>query len=115
MAGNGITTEGEGEAVKMFKNGTEVPVSSLPMIINTVAMVVYALIMNWLVEKMGETTWAGGAKVGAIIGFVVLFNTYVGNRFAANPTSLSLVDGGYALVLFAAIGAIVGGWRKKEA
>lgn len=115
MAGNGITTEGEGEAVKMFKNGTEVPVSSLPMIINTVAMVVYALIMNWLVEKMGETTWAGGAKVGAIIGFIVLFNTYVGNRFAANPTSLSLVDGGYALVLFAAIGAIVGGWRKKEA
>lgn len=113
MAGNGITTDES--MTKMFKHGEEVPVSNLPMIINTVAMVIYALIMNWLIDKAGATTLAGGATVGAAVGFMMLLNEYVGNRFAANPTSLSMVDGGYALVLFVVIGAIVGGWRKKEA
>ena len=40
MAGNGFTMEGD----KMFKNGAEIPISSTPMIVNTVAMLVYALI-----------------------------------------------------------------------
>ena len=113
MAGNGITSNED--MSKMFKYGEEVPLSHLPMIINTVVMVLYALIVNWLVTRTGETSWAGGAKIGAIVGAVVLLNVYVSNRFAANPTSLSMIDVGYALVLLAAIGAIVGGWRSKEA
>ncbi|MEL6655918.1 MAG: DUF1761 domain-containing protein [Bacteroidota bacterium] len=113
MAGNGITANED--MTKMFKYGEEVPISNLPMIINTVALLIYALIVNWLVTRMGETSWAGGAKVGAIVGAIVLLNVYVSNRFAANPTSLSMVDGIYALVLLTVIGAIVGGWRKKEA
>jgi hypothetical protein len=47
MAGNGITTTGEGDAMKMFKNGAEMPISNTPMIINSVTMVIHALLINW--------------------------------------------------------------------
>jgi Protein of unknown function (DUF1761) len=113
MAGNGITVSGEGAAMKMFKNGAEVPVTNLPMIINTVAMLIYPLLTHWILQKANVRTWASGAGIGLVIGLTHLLNVYVGNRFAMNPTSLSMVDGSYSLVLFTLIGAIMGGWQKK--
>jgi len=109
MAGNGFTMEGD----KMFKNGAEIPMSTTPMIVNTVAMVVYALIMNWLLNKMNISTWQSGALAGGGIGLLMAFGILTGNMFAQNPMSLSLVDGSYSFLLFVLIGAIVGGWRKK--
>lgn len=109
MAGNGFTMEGE----KMFKNGVEVPMSATPMIVNTVVMVVYALTMNWLFGKMNISTWQTGATVGAVIGGIMALGVMVGNMFAMNPFSLTIVDGSYSLVVFTVIGAIVGGWQKK--
>jgi Protein of unknown function (DUF1761) len=113
MAGNGITATGEGANMKMFKNGVAMPMDNLPMIINTVTMLIYPLLMAWLLQKTNIRTWGSGASLGFVIGLTHLFNVYVGNRFAANPTSLSMVDGFYALVLFTVIGAIMGGWQKK--
>ena len=109
MEGNGITLEGE----KLFKNGVEMPMSNTPMIFNTVAMVFYALVMNWLLGRMGVNTWMDGAKTGGAIGLMMAAGVYTGNLFANNPASLSMVDGLYSLVLFVIIGAIVGGWRKE--
>ena len=109
MAGNGFTMEGE----KMFKDGVEIPMSSTPMIFNTIAMVVYALIMNWLLGRIGANTWMEGAKAGAAIGVLMAVGVYIGNVFAQNPMSLTMVDGSYSLVLFTIIGAILGGWQKK--
>lgn len=109
MAANGFTMEGE----KMFKNGTEVPMSATPMIFNTIAMLVYALLMNWLLGRTGSNTWMDGAQVGGIIGVIMLIGIYIGNTFAMNPMSLTMVDGSYSLVLFAVFGAILGGWQKK--
>jgi len=109
MDGNGFTMEGE----KMFKNGVEVPMSFTPMIVNTVIMVVYALLMNWLLGKMNVSTWQTGATVGAGIGLLMALGILTGNMFAMNPMSLTLVDGSYSFVLFTFIGAIVGGWQKK--
>ena len=84
-----------------------------PMIVNTVAMVVYALVMNWLFGKMNVSTWQTGATIGAGIGLIMLLNELTGNMFANNPMSLTQIDGSYSLVLFVVIGAIVGGWQKK--
>jgi len=109
-AGNYITMD-EAQEV-MFKNGEQVAMSSVPMIANTIAMIVYALLINWLINKTDSTTWGKGAALGGIIGVIVVINTFVTNLFAANPTSLSLVDGSYELVLFTVFGAIIGGWRK---
>jgi hypothetical protein len=99
---------------EVFKHGKTVTIdSTTPMVINTVSMFIYALIMNWLVTQTNRTSFAGGASLGALIGTVAMLTTYVSNRFAMNPTMLSIIDGSYYIVLFAVIGANMGGWRKK--
>ncbi len=84
MASNGFTMDEA--AHKVYKNGVELPMSMTPMYFNIAAMIVFALLMNWLTGRAGATTWAEGAKVGAAVG---------------------------PLVQLTLMGAIVGGWRKK--
>jgi hypothetical protein len=108
-AGNNITMEGE----KFFKNGVEMSPSATPMIINLLAMVVYALLVNWLLGLANARTWMDGAKIGGAIGLILAINEHLGNMFAMNPSSLSMVDGSYSLVMFTLFGAILGGWQKK--
>ncbi len=110
MAGNGITMDAAG---KMMKNGAEMPHSNLPMIVNTVSLLVYAYIMNWLVNKTSSFDLKSGATLGAMIGLIHLFGIYTGNRFAGNPISLSMVDGFYTFLLFTVMGTIIGAWRAK--
>jgi hypothetical protein len=108
MAGNGITMEGE----KMLKHGIEVPVTSAPMIFNTIGMIIYALFMSWLIGKTGDNTWAKGGTLGFILGLILCIGVFLNNMFASSPSSLSMVDGSYALILWTAIGAIIGGMKK---
>lgn len=108
MAGNGITMAGE----KMMKNGAELSMA-LPMIVNAVSMLVYAYLMNWLVNKTSSFDLKSGATLGAVIGVIHLFGIYTGNRYAGNPVSLSMVNGFYTFLLFTVMGAIIGAWRPK--
>ena len=108
-AGNGITIEG----TQYFKNGVEMPMSATPMLFNTFAMVIYALLINWLLGLTKASTWMDGAKVGGVIGIIMMIGVFVGNMFAGNPASLSMVDGSYSLVIYTLMGAILGGWTKK--
>lgn len=109
MEGNGITMDGD----TVLKDGIEQVSSSTPMIINTLAMAIYAIFMDWLINKTQDTSWAKGATLGLILGLVMVVSIYVGNLFAMSPISLTMVDGSYSMVLFTVIGAIIGGWRKK--
>ncbi len=109
MAGNGITAEGE----KMFKNGVEAQMPDFAMLWNTGALVVYALLINWLLGLTKAANWMDGAKIGGAIGLMMVVGVYIGNMFAMNPASLSMVDGSYSFVTFALMGAILGGWQKK--
>ncbi len=108
-AGNGITTEGG----VYLKDGVEMPMSATPMLFNTFGMFVYALLVNWLLGLTSAKTWMDGAKVGGAIGLIVAMNITIGNMFANDPASLSMVDGSYSLACFIAMGAILGGWQKK--
>lgn len=112
-AGNNITFEGTDSTMKFFKNGVEMSSSPAPMIFNMAFMVVYALLMNWLLAKTGATNWLDGAKIGALIGLVLLLNIITGNMFAMNPFNLSIVDGSYSFLMFVLFGAIIGGWQKR--
>lgn len=109
MAGVGITMDGD----IMYKDGVEVASSMTPMILNTIVMVIYALLIDWLIGKTGDTTATKGATLGFVIGFIMLLGVFTNNQFSMSPTSLTMIDGSYALALFTAIGAIMGGWRKK--
>lgn len=111
MNGNGLTEDGG----KLFKNGIEMPMSSLPMIVNLISLLVYAYLMNWLVNKTQSFNLQAGATLGGVIGLIHLFGIYTGNRFAGNATSLSMVDGFYTFILFVVMGAIIGAWRPKAA
>lgn len=109
MAGNGITMDGEA----MLKNGTEVPISSTPMIINTIAMLIYALFMHWLLERSNSQSLIGGLKTGFILGLILYIGITVNNLFSSTHYDLTLIDGSYAIVLWTVIGSIIGGWQKK--
>ena len=109
MAGNGITMEGE----TMLKHGKEVAMSATPMIVNTVGMVLLALIMNWLMNKTNHTTLQKGAMLGLVLGLVATINIVLTNLFAQNSMSLTIVDSSYIIVLLTVMGIIIGAWRKK--
>lgn len=111
MAGNGITASEDG--LQMFKNGEAMDMSMSPMIYNTLFVIIYALIINWLIDKTNARTLQNGLMVGLAVGMTHLLNIVVSNMFAANPSSLSLVDGSYAIVMFTLMGAILGAWTKK--
>lgn len=109
LTGPGLTEAG----AEVFKHGEAVTLApTLPMVINAIALAIYGVIMGWLAGKTGMTSWVEGAKLGAIVSCIPLLTQYVANRFAMDPTYLSVIDGSYYVVLLTAIGAIVGGWRK---
>jgi len=110
MKANGITMEGENT---MFKDGVEMTMSNTPMIFNTIGVIVYALLLNWLINKTNQTTGAKGALLGAIIGVFAGIDTFLSNEFAFNSREGSLIDGLYLVVVLAVMGFILGAWRKK--
>lgn len=100
---------------KAFKDGVEMaPNMGMQMGGNALGMVVYALLMNWLLRRQGVSTWQGGATTGAVIGFIGCVSVFVGNLYSMAPTSLSVCDGLYTLVLFTIIGAIMGGMKRPD-
>ena len=109
MTGNGISMDGD----TMLKNGNAVEQSATPMIVNTLAMILYAIVLNWLINATNSTTLTKGLKLGLIIGIFPLMDNILTNLFAANSFELSLIDGSYMLILIGGMGAILGGWRKK--
>ena len=111
MAGNGITVNEDKTA--MFKDGVALDMSNAPMIVNIFFMVVYAFIMNWLINKTNSYGWQSGMMVGLAVGVTHTMNVIVGNLFASNPSSLSMVDGSYSLVLFTVMGTIIGAMQKR--
>lgn len=111
MTGNGITVSEDETA--MFKDGVALDMSMTPMIVNIFFMLVYALIMNWLINKTNSYGWQSGMMVGLAVGVTHTLNVIVGNLFASNPSSLSMVDGSYSLVLFTVMGTVIGAMQKR--
>jgi Protein of unknown function (DUF1761) len=111
MAGNGITMDET--QTKTFKNGIEMDASPMPFVFNILAMVLYAVVMNWLLRRANATTLKDGATIGGAIGLMSLVGVYINNMFAGTSSSLSMVDGSYIFVLFTVMGTILGGWQKK--
>ncbi len=112
MAANNYTWKDD-KKEEMLKNGMATDMSFTPMIMNFLSMFVYAILINWIINKTNEQTFKGGLSIGLVIGIIVCSGVFIGNMFAANSVNLSYCDGFYSLILFALIGAIMGAWRKK--
>jgi hypothetical protein len=103
MAGTGLTPE--------MAAG---PQSPTPFVIAGVTLLIAALVLAWLISRLGPKGAAGGARIGAIvgIGFIAAYQG-LNYGFQLKPLSLWLIDAGYAVIGMVIMGAIIGGWRKK--
>jgi hypothetical protein len=81
-----------------------------------VCAAVMATAISCITQLTGPQTAARGVKAGALLwlGFVatVWATEYV---FEVRPLSLFAVNAGFWLVGMVVMGAVVGGWKKKEA
>ena len=111
-AGNGLEIDKVAET--MSKNGTEIPMSSAPMIINTIAILFFSWFMHWLQNKTGGRSINNGLSLGILIGVVMFLGIMTGNLFAANPISLTMVDGTYTFITWILLGLIIGAWPQKK-
>ncbi len=106
---NGLTMDGD----VFKKNGVKVESSAMPMILNAVSMIIYALILAWIIGKTNMWGFAKGAMIGVAVGAVACIDRFVTNLFAFNPVEASLYDGVYIVILLALLGGIIGLFKKK--
>jgi hypothetical protein len=88
--------------------------SYVPMVMGFVAILVMCYTLSSLLNRLGDMTAAGGAKVGAFValGFVAA-NIALNYAFEVRSVTLWTINSGYVLVGLTLAGAIIGGWRRK--
>lgn len=97
MKANNLTEE-------QLKNGNMGKVFGWAFFLTFVAAIFLCALMHSSVAG-----WLAGAKYGALIGFGFAATSIgVAQAFERKPMSLWLIDGGYVVVNFAIMGAIIG-------
>ena len=88
--------------------------SPMPYVIGFLAVLVMCYTLNSLLNRLGDTTAASGAKVGVFValGFVAA-NIALNYVFELRGVTLWTINAGYVVVGLGIAGAIIGGWRKK--
>jgi ABC-type uncharacterized transport system permease subunit len=89
---------------KIQAAGNATPGYTLSMAVAAVSAVILTLIL----KRMRICNWQEGLYTGAGIGLIALLGTIVGNWYAMRPFVVSLVDGGFAFLQYAAFCAIIG-------
>jgi hypothetical protein len=58
-------------------------------------------------------TWLDGLRLGGLVGVCFVATSFgVNYQFANRPMDALLIDGGYHIVQFAVIGAVLGAWHN---
>ena len=89
---------------KIQATGNATPGYILSMAVAAVSAVILTLILT----RMRIRGWKEGLYTGAGIGLIALMGTIVGNWYAMRPFVVSLVDGGFAFLQYAAYCAVIG-------
>ncbi len=111
MDNNGISMHPTDESL-MYKYGTEVSVSFLPMIVNIIGMFLLAYLIHWLISKTDYTTLSKGLTIGLLVGILISINIILSNFFAMNTVEITLIDCSYIITVTGLMGLIIGAWRK---
>lgn len=112
MENNGITLNPDDEMI-MYKYGEEMSFTFTPMIVNLLGMFVLALLINWFINKTNYTSLTKGLTIGLLIGIMISINIVLGNLFAFNSMTITLIDCSYIILVTCLMGLILGAWRKK--
>jgi hypothetical protein len=83
----------------------------LPFLLSFVAELIMAYVLYGLLRHIGVMTLRAGLISGAFIWFGFVMTTMlVNNAFSGRKYALTLIDGGHWLIVFLAMGAILGAW-----
>ena len=97
---------GMGEKGAGVDSAAETPSLGRLLIGSLVLEIIMAFILAW---HLGSGAgWLNGLVVGALLGAIVAFAFGVNYLFEGKPLRLWFINGGYNLVVFAAMGAIIG-------
>lgn len=89
--------------------------SPVPYLASIVSSSFVAYTIAWVFTKIPVKSMPIGFCIGLLFGIVfVLFETIVKDMFSFRPLTLSLINGGVSVIVYAITGAILGVWRKYE-
>ena len=90
------------------------PNMAIPLIIAVVVAIIIAYALAWLLPKLGGLSAVAGARIGFLLALVLIATTLAMNYgFEARSIALWLINAGYMIIGMAAMGAIIGGWKRK--
>lgn len=81
-------------------------------LINLAAAFIQTLVLAILILNTGTKGTTQGLYIGTAVGAGIVVTTiFTNDAYEGRPLSLSLINGGYRLVYFMIIGAILGTWQ----
>ncbi|MFN8346403.1 MAG: DUF1761 domain-containing protein [Spirosomataceae bacterium] len=84
-------------------------------IISFITYILGAYAMSLLFKSMNIRTVQTGAMTGALIGALLVGgNIFTNNAYELKPVGLSVLNAGFSAISCAAMGAVLGGWKKYK-
>lgn len=81
------------------------------MAIGFITTMITAIGAGILLSPFAVMGWKYGAAYGCMLGvFVIFFNLWKHNNFLMKPAAATIIDGAHDIVVFTAMGAIIGAW-----
>ena len=109
MAWYGVFSQPWMEANQLTRDKILAPVNANPgYMLSMLTAALSALILRYVLRRMHTRGWGDGLLTGAGIGLIALLGTIVGNWYAMRPLAVSLIDGGFAFLQYAAYCAVIG-------
>ncbi len=84
-------------------------------IISFITYILGAYALAILFKSMNISTVQTGMMTGALIGALIVGgNIFTNNAYELKPVGLSILNAGFSAISGAAMGAILGGWKKYK-
>ncbi len=84
-------------------------------IISFITYILGAYALAILFKSMNISTVQTGMMTGALIGALIVGgNIFTNNAYELKPVGLSILNAGFSTISGAAMGAILGGWKKYK-
>lgn len=84
-------------------------------IISFITYILEAYALAILFKSMNISTVQTGMMTGALIGALIVGgNIFTNNAYELKPIGLSILNAGFSAISGAAMGAILGGWKKYK-